>query len=48
MSFTWKGNIKPPHKLVEKIDEIKQKKQFPIQMRVGKNQNVRNHPDADS
>jgi len=48
MSFTWKGNIKPPHKLVEKIDEIKQKKQFPIQMRVGKIQNVRNHPDADS
>ncbi len=47
IGFKWKGKLHPVELLVQKIETI-QEKNFPLQMRVGEIQEVKNHPNADS
>ncbi|MBU0460382.1 MAG: methionine--tRNA ligase, partial [Nanoarchaeota archaeon] len=54
LNFKWQGKVKKVVKLVEKIEKIPEKSEtveqetFPLQMKVGKIIEVKDHPDADS
>ncbi len=52
ISFEWKGEIKKPEMLVEKIDveknETPEEETFPLSMKVGKILEIKDHPNADS
>ena len=48
ISFEWKGNLKKPKILLEKIENLKLEEPFPLAMKVGQINSVEDHPDADS
>ncbi len=48
ISFSWKGAVKQPERLVEKIEAAPKSEQFPLRMNVGKILSVKEHPKADS
>ena len=47
IGFSWKGKIHPVEKLVEKVEHLPKKLQFPLDLVVGKILQVRDHPRAD-
>jgi len=47
VSFEWKGKLKKVDFLVEKIDKIPEKNEFPLQLKVGQIKEVKDHPDAE-
>lgn len=48
LSFTWEGQVKPPEKLVEKIEKIPENNTFPLHLQAGIIEEVKDHPNADS
>ncbi len=48
LTFTWKGTVKKPALLVQKIENLPRLETFPLHLAVGKVLAVKNHPSADT
>ena len=48
LGFKFKGKLKKPKILVQKIEKVPESNKFPLKMVVGKIKEVKDHPDADS
>ena len=48
LGFEFKGKLKKPKILVQKIEKVPESNKFPLKMVLGKIKEVKDHPDADS